>query len=181
MYKSQRGHFDTLVPDNEFKSVNIKDYLRNENIELHLSKPNSHTGNSDIERLHSTLSEKIRAMTIDRSSLSIKDKISKAIEYYNNIYHSVIKEKPINVEYGNCDKKKIYNNILKAKQNYIQKRNTNREMYIDHRSEGYIKNYRALRHKEQPRFRISNLSNIHCSNIKREKKYAGIVHTSQYN
>lgn len=180
LYKSQKGHFEKLITDNEFESINIKDYFRNEDIELHLAKPNSHTGNADVERLHSTISEKIRTMTIGNTTLGIKDKISKAIEYYNNSYHSVIKERPFDVEYGNCDKEKVHNNILKSKENYIKKRNVNREIYDDQRDKGYIKNYRAVRHKEQPKFRVNDLRNVHCSNIRRRKKYDGVVSTRQY-
>lgn len=180
LYKSQKGHFQKLVTDNEFKSVNIKDFLRCENIELHLVKPNSHTGNADVERLHSTLSEKIRVLTIEQNSLSIKDKISKSIEYYNNSFHSSIREKPINVEFGNCNKSNIYDIIVANKQSYIDKRNIKREPDIDHGDTGYIKNYKALRHKEQPKFRMSKLENVHSSNIKRKAKYDGIINIGQY-
>lgn len=180
LYKSQRGHFDKLITDNEFKSVNIKEYLRNENIVLHLAKPNSHTGNSDIERLHNTISEKIRIMTSENITLSIKDKISKAIEFYNSSYHSVTKERPFDVEYGHCDKKKVHDYILRFKQNSLNKRNLERESYVDARDMGFIKNYRAVRHKEQPKFRLNELRNVHCSNIQRRKKYDGIVNVRQY-
>ncbi|XP_055387130.1 uncharacterized protein LOC129615790, partial [Condylostylus longicornis] len=90
-YKSQRVHFTKLETDNEFRSVNIKDFLRKENIEPHLVKPNSHTGNSDIERLHNTLSEKIRMLGIENKDLNIKEKIFRALEWYNYSYHSTTK------------------------------------------------------------------------------------------
>lgn len=179
-YISQKGHFVKLVTDNEFKSVNIKDFLKNENIILHLAMPNSHTGNGDIERLHNTISEKIRIMTIESSTMSIKDKISKCIEFYNNSFHSVTKEKPFDIEHGNCDKTKVYEYILKTKKEYIEKRNKKRENYIERREKGYIKNYRAVRHKEQPKFRVSELKNVHCSNIQRTKKYSGVVETTNF-
>lgn len=78
-------------------------------------KPNSHTGNADVERFHNTLTEKIRIIYLENKDLSIKDKVSKAIEYYNNSYNSAIQNTPMNIEYGNCDKKVIHNNILKYK------------------------------------------------------------------
>lgn len=83
LYKSQRGQFNKLICDNEFKSINIKEYLNGENVDLHLVKPNNHTGNADIERLHNTICEKIRVLGIECRELNIKDKMSKAIEYYN--------------------------------------------------------------------------------------------------
>lgn len=175
LYKSLKGQFGKLITDNEFKSVNIKEYLRNENIELHLVKANSHTGNSDIERFHNTLCEKIRILTIEEPLLGIKDKMSKSIEYYNNSYHSVLREKPIKVEQGYCNKNKIYEIIIENKNQYIGKRNSNREEYTEKRDKGYIKNYQSLRHKEQPKFRLSELQNVHSSNIKRETKYNGVI------
>lgn len=175
LYKSQKGHFIKLITDNKFKSINIKDYLRNEGIELHLVKSNTHTGNADIERLHNTITEKIRVLYIEQKSLGIKDKMSRAIEYYNNSFHSVTREKPFDIEFGNCNKKQIYNRILLTKQRNIERTNLDREIYIENREKGYIKNYKSLRHKEEPKFRLSNLDNIHGCNIKRETKYNGFV------
>jgi len=91
-------------------------------------KPNSHTGNADVERFHNTLTEKIRIIYLENKDLSIKDKVSKAIEYYNNSFKET-------------------------------------------RNEGYIKNYKSLRHKNEPKYRKFNLNNVHSSNIKRMKKY----------
>ena len=161
-FKSQRGHFKKLVTDNEFKSINIKDYLRNEEIELHLVKPNNHTGNADIERLHSTIGE-----------LNIKEKMFKAVEWYNNSIHSTTKEKPINIQEGKCEIKKIYENFVKEKTRYISKLNIKREDYKEGRSEGYIKNYKSVRHKEEPKFVKKDLKDIHSSNIKRKYKFLG--------
>lgn len=172
-FKSQRGHFNKLITDNEFKSINIKDYMRSENIELHLVKSNNHTGNSDIERLHSTLSERIRVLGLTCKDLNIKEKISKAIEYYNNSYHSTTKEKPINIQEGRCSKTKIFQNLSKEKDRYITKRNQNRENYEENRTEGYIKNYKSLRHKEVPKFIKTKLENVHKANIKRKNKFSG--------
>lgn len=63
--------------------------------------------------------------------------------------------------------------MVENKERYISKINDNRENYVEQREKGYIKNYQALRHKEQPKFRISELENVHNSNIKRETKYSG--------
>lgn len=67
-----------IITDNELNSVNVKDFLRQENIDIHFTKPNSHTGNSDIERLHSTISEKFRVLEAEKSELSTQEKFSKA-------------------------------------------------------------------------------------------------------
>ncbi|XP_055374910.1 uncharacterized protein MAL13P1.304-like [Condylostylus longicornis] len=140
-YKSQRGYFKKLVTDNEFRNVNIKDFLRKENIELHLVKPNSHTGNSNIERLHNKLSGKIRMLGIENEDLNIQEKIFRVSEWYSNSYHSTTREKPINIQ-------------------------------EDDRVEGYIKNYKTVRHKEQPKYKKHALDNIHSSTIKRKSKFS---------
>lgn len=36
---------------------------------------------------------------------------------------------------------------------------------------GYIKNYKAVRHNEESKFRFSHLRYIHNNNIEREAKY----------
>ena len=53
--KFNKSH--NIIMDNEFRSEQIVQYLDKEQIEVHYTKPNSHTGNADIERLHSTLIE----------------------------------------------------------------------------------------------------------------------------
>ena len=171
-YKSQKGHFKKLVTDNEFRSVNIKDFLRTEQIELHLVKPNNHTGNADIERLHNTIAERIRIFEIESKDLNIKEKMSKAIEWYNNSHHSITKAKPVNILEEKCDKIVIYNNLKREKEKKIDKYNTNRENYTENRTEGYIKNYKSVRHKEEPKYKKNKLENIHSSNIKRQYKFS---------
>ena len=169
---SLRGKFNKLITDNEFKSLNIRDFLRNENIEHHLTKSNNHTGNADIERFHNTLNEKIRIIGIENKNLNMKEKVAKAIEFYNNSIHSTTKEKPINIQEGKCDKLQIYNNMLANKDKMINNRNANREDYVETRSQGYIKNYKNVRHKDKPKFKKSKLNNIHSNNIKRPLKFA---------
>lgn len=74
--------------DNEFRSEQIIEYLREEDVKVHLTKPNNHTGNADIERLHSTLIEKISA--IENNDLSIEMKMQLAVGNYNDRFHSTI-------------------------------------------------------------------------------------------
>lgn len=168
---SIRGKMKKLVFDNEFKSQPIKEFCEKENIEYHLTKPNSHTGNADIERLNGTLTEKIRTLNLEEE-LPIRTQILKAVEIYNKTYHSTIKTSPLSVQNKEEDYATIYDRIVKSKENSIHKRNENREDYKEHREIGYIKNYKSLRHKEQPKFRKYNLTNIHTSNIKRPLKFS---------
>ena len=159
-----------IVADNDFKHINIKEFLNNENIELHLTKPNSHTGNADVERLNNTITEKLRILNLEQQS-PIRIQILEAIKSHNNTYHSTIKTTPNNVEEGNIAKEKIYENIIASQNKRIDKLNKKREDYNEIRRKGYIKNYKVLRHKDQPKYRKYKLDNVHPTNIKRPLKF----------
>lgn len=177
LYFSIRGKPHKIVLDNEFQSINVKDFLRQENIEVHYTKPNNHTGNADIERLHNTISEKLRVFTTEKSELTTKEKIYKCVGWYNNSIHSTTKFKPIDISEGRVDKEKVKTNMQSIKDKAIDKLNKNREVYNEEREEGLVKNYKALRHKEEPRYRKLKLHNVHPSNIKRPLKFADKMDT----
>ena len=160
-----------LVTDNDFKHINIKEFLNNQNIELHLTKPNSHTGNADVERLNNTITEKLRILDIEQK-LPVRIQVIEAIKIYNNQFHSTIKTTPNKVEIGEICKEIIYKNIIDAQNKRLTKQNKNREAYEEVRKRGYIKNYKALRHKDQPKFRKYKLNNVHPVNIKRPLKFS---------
>lgn len=164
-----------IIADNEFKAARIKEFLSQEGIQLHLTKPNSHTGNADIERMHNTLAEKFRIIYKSEKHVPIKQIIQKAIRNYNSRYHSTIKSSPLDVQNGKTDIIKIKQNIEENKKKIIGKLNINREEYSENREEGYVRNYKATRHKELPKFRKLNLDNIHPCNIKRPQKFSDIV------
>lgn len=178
MYFSLRNKPKKFVTDNEFNSINVKDFLRTENVEVHFTKPNNHTGNADVERLHSTLSEKFRTLEAQNSNLSTQERIFKCIEWYNNSIHSTTKERPMDILEGKVDKNIIFSRLKAAKDKVIAKRNENREDITRNGQEGYVKNYKALRHKYEPRYRKLTLENVHPSNIKRETKFAGQLDTT---
>ena len=158
-----------LTFDNEFGSHYIKEFREQENIQFHITKPNSHTGNADVEHFNGTLTEKVRLLNLE-NKLPIRTQILKAVEIYNNSFHSAIKTTPLAVEHREVDFTTIYENLIKAKENVIHKRNINREDYVETRNVGFIKNNKSLRHKEEPKFRKYNLQNVHESNIKRPIK-----------
>ena len=95
--------------DNEFNNTNVRTYLDQEGIQYHFTKPNSHTGNSDIERFNSTITEKIRAFNLEEK-LPINTQVIKAVKFYNNNYHSTIKCSPLEVQ-----NKMISHNIIKER------------------------------------------------------------------
>lgn len=163
-----------IVADNEFHSIYIKEFLQTENISLHLTKANSHTGNADIERLHSTIAEKFRILKFNRTNISVRRMIQKAVRNYNERVHSTIKFTPNDVQNRKVDIEKIRKNLTEVKEKNLIKFNKNREDYKEMRSTGFIKNYKAVRHKQEPKFRKAKLNNIHLTNIKRNTKFSAL-------
>lgn len=168
-----KGKPNKFVFDNEFNITTIREFLQQQGIQYHATKPNSHTGNSDIERLNNTLTEKIRTLNLEEK-LPITTQINKAVTLYNSNFHSTIKCSPLEVQNFKVDHNTIFQRLTKAKQTRLEKANANRETYNENRDIGFIKNYKNVRHKEQPKYRKANLQNIHTSNIKRSSKFAGI-------
>ena len=118
-----------IIMDNEFKSEQIKAYLKKKNIEVHWTKPNSHTGNAEIERLHSTILEKIQAID---EELSVEQKLQIAIGNYNDRYHSTLEMSPREaIKLTNIAL--LVEKVKKKKLEYIEKKNKSRENYIEKR------------------------------------------------
>lgn len=166
-----------IMADNEFKAIRVKEFLEKENVELHLTKPNSHTGNADIERLHNTIAEKFRILNKIEKEIPTKQLIQRAIRNYNNRYHSSIKCTPSDVHLGKINNNTVRKNLEDNKRKIINKLNENREEYTENREEGFVKNYKAVRHKEQPKYRKSKLDRVHNCNIKRPLKFSGMDNT----
>ena len=114
-----------------------------------MTKPNSHTGNADIERLQITIAEKFRIMHKTNREIPIKQLIQRTIRNYNERYHSAIRCTPNEVQQGRMDEAKIKKILEDNKRKIIDKLNNSREDYREERNEGFIKNYKAIRHKEQ--------------------------------
>lgn len=166
------GKPDKIIADNEFKAIRIKEFLTEQGIELHLTKPNSHTGNADVERFHNTIAEKFRILYQTNKDLPIPQLIQRSIRNYNERYHSSIKCTPNDVQEKRTDPEKIERNLRECKKRKIDKLNLKREDYRETRQEGFIKNYKAVRHKEQPKYKRGPLNNIHSGNIKRSPKFS---------
>ena len=79
-----------IIADNEFKIHRITEFLDKKNIKLDLTKPNSHTGNADIERFHSTIAE-FRILYKLEKVLSIEQLLQKTIRNYNDRFQSATK------------------------------------------------------------------------------------------
>lgn len=74
IYTNKKQSFITVLHSSS-NSVNIKEFLRQESI--HFTKSNNHTGNADVERLHSTISEICRTLKAMKSPLSTQERVLK--------------------------------------------------------------------------------------------------------
>lgn len=140
-----------FVFDNGFNNENVKEFLRNDGIEYHATKPNSHTSSSDIERFNSTLTEKIRLLTIEEK-ITIIPQVYKAVTLYNDGYHSTVKCSPFAMQNNKIDHGTILNRLETQKTKNIERENKKRETYTEIRQIGFIKNYKNIRHKETPKY-----------------------------
>jgi len=90
------GKPNKIVTDNEFNILIIKQYLQDNDVQIHFTTPYKKTGNSDIERLHLTLNEHIRLFNADpNNNDTVQEKVLKAIILYNNTIHSTTSVRPI--------------------------------------------------------------------------------------
>lgn len=167
---TKMGKPKKIVADNEFKAIQIKQLLEKEEITLHLTKPNSHTGNSDVERFHNTVAEKLRIILLNDGSVTTKQAMQQAVQNYNERFHSTVKATPQQIQSGKISLEKVYENLKSTKEKRLYKLNTKREDYEEVRTTGFIKNYKAVRHKHIPKYKKAKLDNIHTENIKRPLK-----------
>lgn len=126
------GKMNKLVYDNERCILHnaVELFLRENEIESHVTTPGNKTGNADIERLHGTLNEHLRIMSLDSSNDDdIDTKIFKAITFYNNTIHTTTKLRPIDFINKNYDRNEIQTlakRLAEEKEDRIKKLNKNR-------------------------------------------------------
>ena len=111
-----------LIVDNEpgFISALFKDFLEKQNVEIHFTTPYRHTGNSDIERFHSSLNENIRILKKREEESDIAYNIDLPIQanfIYNNTLHLTTKRKPVDLHFQNNpeENKKIMETLERTK------------------------------------------------------------------
>lgn len=108
IYLGNQGKPKKIINDQlkGFSSINFLNFLKNEGIEIHLTTPNNHTSNADIERFHSTLNEHLRLREADKKINKTQfdeDPIMHCLKIYNETIHSTIREKPIDFTNGNIN------------------------------------------------------------------------------
>lgn len=187
-YISTVGKPEKIIADNEkgFNSLNFKQFLERENISIHFSTINNHTGNSDIERFHNTINEHIRLFkaqeAIDKCPLD-EDLVTQALRNYNETIHSTTKNRPIDFINGKIPSDQyhiIEERIKLTKQRSIEQSNKNRKEFPI--SKYYVKNTRKTKlcpyYKKnkidvvnEDYLRINNNNVLYKSQFARGKKY----------
>lgn len=112
IYISIHGIPRKIVTDNgsEFISCHFKTFCSNKNIELHFTTPGNSTGNSPVERFHSTLIEIYRITKINCTDLDMEtdELMTDVIITYNNTIHSTTKMTPLELKNGHYTKLTIF-------------------------------------------------------------------------
>lgn len=184
-----------MVLDNEFNNINVKEFFRNENILCHFTSPRSHTGNSDIERVHGTLNEHLRILESEKSKLNSIEKVLLATEKYNNTIHSTTNHKPVDfINNKITDLQTIKQKILDRKTKIINKLNENKkDIKFDNNDEILVNNPESDRHKHKPKYikikvkpqdnRLLDIRDrhIHISRTKRKFKFSPTDKRQQIN
>lgn len=129
MKKPQRISMDN---DPTFSNPVFKGFLEDSNIQYHFTTPHRHTGNSDIERFHSSLNENIRILKVREENDDIAynyDLPLQALQAYNNSLHLSTKQKPIDLHFYNSEiqMQKIYEEIENTKKRMLEYRNKGRK------------------------------------------------------
>lgn len=113
-----------IVADNglEFKNNTFKEFCQLHNIEVHYVTPNNSTSNSPVERLHSTLIEKLRVLQQKDPNESIDNLMISTICIYNQNIHSTTGFSPFNLLYGPYYHEFEINQDLSIFEQYNEKR-----------------------------------------------------------
>jgi hypothetical protein len=150
-YISAVGRFENLIMDNElgFKAIPLREFLNNENINIHFTSSSNKTSNSDIERLHNTINEHLRLLRHDplKDTDTVEEKLFKIINYYNNTIHSTTNIRPIDFKNGKIKDEEypaIKAKIEERKRKIIEKLNEKRdEIIIEEETPIFIKDTRG--------------------------------------
>jgi hypothetical protein len=117
-YMSERGIPKMIVTDNakEFTATLFEELLNKYGTKHHVTTQRNSTGNSPVERLHSTLIEIYRIIKRSSTEKNKNTTLYESILTYNNSIHSVTKLTPIELMQGHIGQKNtldtVGNNII---------------------------------------------------------------------
>ena len=113
-----------IVADNgtEFKNNLFQEFCKLHNIDIHYVTPNNSTSNSPVERLHSTLVEKLKILSQKDPDESLDNLMISTICIYNQNIHSTTGFSPFNLLYGPYYHEPNINNDLTIFERYNEKR-----------------------------------------------------------
>lgn len=127
---SNHGIPQKIISDNgaEFLSVLFKDFLKLYSISHHMTTPKNSTGNSTVERFHSTLTELTSIIYSQNKTMPFLQILSKALITYNNSIHTSTKVTPFELISGHFYNSKPFpmSGDSNSKQDYI---NDHRQTY----------------------------------------------------
>lgn len=177
-FASLHGIPGKMIFDNEICFVNrlIKNFAEKHQIKIHTTTPYNSTGNSPVERLHSTLKELCSIISSKQPTFSLEDIMNQAILSYNNAIHSTTKLTPFELLKGHYAKIKtdftseidylaqhtetfeqlcneIYENTLTKKTKLINKLNSKRKPVVAIRPNQFVFVKKKRRSKLKPPYR----------------------------
>lgn len=99
-------------------TIDLKDFLAQNNIDLHFASINSSNSNSTVERLHSTLAEHLRII-VNTEKTTTECALFKALHAYNNSINSITKFAPFELFFGRKFDEPLEPDIRKIKEKKI--------------------------------------------------------------
>lgn len=121
----------------EFQNKTFTEFCKLNKIELHFTTVNNPSSNSPVERLHSTLLEKLRILRIKNPNELPENLMISAVLIYNQSIHSSTGYSPFNLLYGPYEKTIEFDLDMTVYEQYNQKRKQEILPFYDH---VYLKN-----------------------------------------
>lgn len=152
---SHHGIPGKIISDNaqEFLSSVFTDFLKLHNINHHKTCAKNSTGNSPIERFHSTLTELARIIYHQNPSKTLKTVVDESLLAYNNSIHSATNMTPFELLNGhyNPPNLNLPQNNFNSQQDYIQLQRENYEKL------------RNIIHQKCLKFKEKNINKLNIS------------------